>query len=374
VLFNEPAVPARGDPTLTTDGLGDLAARLAARGVRGVTGRFLVHAGGLPNLPEIDREQPDHVGYNPAISGLNLNFNRVHFEWRRAGGGWATTMDARSDRFRPDVRTARMAVVNRSLPIYTYESGEGVDRWTVASAALGEAGSRWLPVRHPTEYCAEVLAHFLRAEGVATPPPERVAALPEGFVIAELESAALRGVLRDMLEFSTNLTAEVVGLTASAQSGAMPASLAESGARMSVWLRARTGAPSPALVDHSGLGERNRISAADMVAALVALGPAAGLAPILKPIPMRDAAYKLVENHPATVAAKTGTLNFVSALAGYVTLRGARQIAFATFTADTTRRAAIPRAEREAPQGASPWAQRSRTLQMRLIDRWSRLT
>ena len=78
-----------GDPTLQTDQLGDLVARLAGTGVRGATGRFLHWAGALPRIDRISDDQPDHVGYNPAISGLNLNFNRVHFEWKRAaGGGW----------------------------------------------------------------------------------------------------------------------------------------------------------------------------------------------------------------------------------------------------------------------------------------------
>ena len=68
-----------GDPTLSTDGLAAMAADLRAQGVRGVSGRFLVQEGALPSLRVIDPDQPDHVGYNPAISGLNLNFNRVYF-------------------------------------------------------------------------------------------------------------------------------------------------------------------------------------------------------------------------------------------------------------------------------------------------------
>ncbi|MFD1808302.1 D-alanyl-D-alanine carboxypeptidase [Gemmobacter lanyuensis] len=52
--------------------------------------------------------------------------------------------------------------------------------------------------------------------------------------------------------------------------------------------------------------------------------------------------------------AKTGTLNFVSALAGYITPPGGRQMAFAIFTADPDRRARLTVAEREDPPGAMP--------------------
>ncbi|MES2144896.1 MAG: D-alanyl-D-alanine carboxypeptidase, partial [Pseudomonadota bacterium] len=146
-----------GDPTLQTDQLGDLVARLAKSGLRGVTGRFSYWDAGLPGLPYVAADQPVHVGYNPAIAGLNLNFNRVNFEWTRdSGGGWTVAVDARGERFLPAVDLVRVAVVDRKVPLFTYEPGATREGWTVASAALGKAGSRWLPVRHPGLYTAEV--------------------------------------------------------------------------------------------------------------------------------------------------------------------------------------------------------------------------
>jgi D-alanyl-D-alanine carboxypeptidase/D-alanyl-D-alanine-endopeptidase (penicillin-binding protein 4) len=110
-----------------------------------------------------------------------------------------------------------------------------------------------------------------------------------------------------------------------------------------------------------------------MVAALVRLGPGAGLDDLLEDIPLRDASYRPIANHPARVAAKTGTLNFVSGLAGYVRPVAGRRMAFAIFAADLPRRAAIPRAQRDRPPGAASWAQRARILQHLLIDRWTTL-
>ena len=361
-----------GDPTLDTDALFALAAQLKETGLREVTGRFLLWDGALPRIAEIDPSQPDHVGYNPAVGGLNLNFNRVHFEWRRAGGGWSTAMDARSSSHRPAVRVARMTVADRSLPIYTYERGTGVDRWTVARGALGNGGSRWLPVRHPALYCGEVFASFARSHGLVLNAPERAANTPRGTVLAALESAPLREILQGMLRFSTNLTAEAVGLRATADGGVQPPGLAASAGAMTDWLKTGIGSDGPRLVDHSGLGDRSRLTARDMVAALIDLGPAQDLAGILKEMPILDKRGNPVAAHPAQVRAKTGTLNFVSALAGYADIRG-RRVAFATFTADTARRAAIPEADREAPPGARSWARRSRILQLRLIDRWAAL-
>lgn len=138
-----------GDPTLSTDMLGDMAAELAQRGVRGVTGRYLAYAGALPQIAQIDREQPDFVGYNPAISGLNLNFNRVNFEWKRRAKGYDVSMDARAERFVPLVRMARVRVVERDLPVFSYAGGAGATtgrfrprRWARRAAAGCRCGIR----------------------------------------------------------------------------------------------------------------------------------------------------------------------------------------------------------------------------------------
>lgn len=361
-----------GDPTVDTDAMADLAARLKTAGITGVTGKFLTWDGALPRIGSIDPGQPDHLGYNPAISGLNLNFNRVHFEWKLNGGGtWNVAMDARSEKYRPEVRVARMSIVNRSLPVYTYRDAGVADEWTVASKALGKGGSRWLPVRKPAAYCGEVFLAFASRQGIRLPRPQATQRLPKGITVAERNSAELTKILRDMLKYSTNITAEAVGMTASSKGSARPGSLKASAREMSNWVGGRIGSRKPALVDHSGLGDSSRLTAIDMVRALTDLGPSAGLAPMLKTIPMRDKKGKKIDGHPLKIVAKTGTLNFVSALAGYVTLPSGRRMAFAIFTSDTKRRGALKRAERERPEGAKAWARRSRNLQLRLIERWA---
>ncbi|WP_412509904.1 D-alanyl-D-alanine carboxypeptidase, partial [Roseovarius sp. SYSU LYC5161] len=92
-------------------------------------------------------------------------------------------------------------------------------------------------------------------------------------------------------------------------------------------------------VDHSGLGEEARLTPAATTAALVAAH--GRLKPLLKEIPMRDGAGRIDRGHPLTVAAKTGTLYFVSALAGYITAPDGTELAFAIFTGDTEKRGAI---------------------------------
>ncbi len=360
-----------GDPTLDTDDLGDMARALASAGVRAVSGKFRVWAGALPYLEAIDETQPVWLGYNPAISGLNLNFNRVNFVWKRTAKGYEVGMDARAERFAPPVYSAHMAVADRDLPIYTYRGGRKAEEWTVARRALGKGGSRWLPVRRPELYAGDVFQTLARAQGISLPSPVAVDRLPEGRVVVSHASEDLRIILRDMMKYSNNMVAEAVGMAASLRAGV--GDHVASGRAMSGWATAATGATHIRLVDHSGLAGASRIAPDDMVRALVKLGPGAGLRGLMKPIPVADAKGKKVAGSPIRIDAKTGTLNFVSTLAGYVTVPGGREIAFAIFTGDVARRDAIPDSQKERAPGVSAWVKRSKHLQQQLIERWAGL-
>lgn len=359
-----------GDPSFDTDRMAALVARLAQAGITGVTGQFRVFAGALPAVEEIDRAQPDYGSYNPSVSGMNLNFNRVYFSWQRRDDDYAFSMDARSERFVPPVNMATMVVADREVPLFAYESGGQQDHWSVARGALGREGSRWLPVRQPLYYAGEVFRWLAAGQGIALPPAEAALAVPAGQELARDRSETLVRVLTDMLQFSTNLTAEAVGLTTSGL-----ASLPQSAAAMTDWARLAFGITGN-FVDHSGLGEASRTSSADMVRVLVAargLKKGSLLPGILRDIGMRDDAGKVIEGHAVGVRAKSGTLNFVSGLAGFISPPGGRRLAFAIYAADVPRRAAVAPDAMEDPEGGEAWTRRARILQGRLISRWAAL-
>jgi len=241
----------------------------------------------------------------------------------------------------------------------------------VARGALGKGGSRWLPVRHPDLYAAEVFRVLARAQGIELPEEARATALPEGQVLAQRESDSLDVVLRDMLKHSTNLTAEMVGMAASQKRSGAVADLKASAREMQRWAETRLGMANPTFVDHSGLGEDSRITAAGMVSALL-VARKLGLKPLLKEVAMRDAKGKVDKNHPLKVAAKTGTLNFASSLAGFVTTQKGGELVFAIFSVDPKLRATIKEAERENPPGAPQWNKKAKALQQALLERWGK--
>ena len=367
VLDGDLVLAGGGDPTLSADHLADLAIAVKAAGISQITGRLLCWRGALPYAEEIEPSQLDHLGYNPAVSGLNLNFNRVHFEWRRVSGNWQTSMDARTETRVPPVSMAKVRIVDRGAPVF---ATDGPDSWSVARSALGNGGSRWMPVRQPALYAGDVFRTLAAEDGLRLPAPEVIDDLPAGGEeVAQHRSATLRTVLNDMLLYSTNLTAEICGMAASQARFRTSLLIEESAAQMTRWLGETYGIEGR-FVDHSGLSDANRVSADDMVKVLLAEGPDSPLRPILRRIAMRDADNNRLETYPIEVRAKTGTLNFVSALSGYIKTVEGKDLVFAIITANLDRRERGKAAGDEVPAGSIEWNRRSKRLQQQLLQRW----
>jgi D-alanyl-D-alanine carboxypeptidase/D-alanyl-D-alanine-endopeptidase (penicillin-binding protein 4) len=354
-----------GDPMLDTDDLGALATTLKELGLREITGRFLVSRGAWPRVAEIDPSQPDHVSYNPGVSGLNLNFNRVYFEWAREAGQHTVRMDARGEKYQPPIPMTRMEVVDRGGPVFDLKVIGSQENWTVARGALGKDGARWLPVRHPALYAGHAMRGILAAQGINLPVPVLTQSTPQATALAVNQSLPTLKIMRSMLYYSTNLIAEVSGLNTTIARGGKPQSLLQSGRSMGQWTRANLAADAPLFVDHSGLGDKTRVTTSDLVSALVRMGPDGAVASQLrrKGMPKQGAGIEVV--------AKTGTLNFVSGLAGFARANG-RELAFAILAADLPRRRTIPEHDRERPPGAKSWSNRARHQENELLMEWAR--
>lgn len=336
-----------GDPVLSTDDLARLAAQLA--GMKAAPpARFMVWEGALPTLAEIADEQSDHLPYNPAVSGMILNFNRVHLGWSRVGVDYQLSVEARAAANSPRAYSIT-AMPGDHADLFTYRHDEDREYWTVARSAMGRSGSRWLPVRLPAVYAGDVFQTLCRARGLVLPSPTVAQRAPQGEVLAQHDSPPLSELVRDMLRWSTNITAEVLGLQASGARD-LPAS-AEA---MRLWLGGL--GQGMRLADHSGLSEDSRISTVAMTRILSGPGRDLNLSPLLRDDPLETG---------AAVRAKTGTLNFVSNLAGYVRGPSGREAAFAVFCADPARRAGS--IGQEMPAGVATWTQAAKGLQADLL-------
>jgi D-alanyl-D-alanine carboxypeptidase/D-alanyl-D-alanine-endopeptidase (penicillin-binding protein 4) len=368
ILQGDLILAGGGDPELTTDGLGELAEALIGVGVTGITGRLLVWGGALPFAERIDKHQPEHVAYNPPVSGIMLNRNRVRFEWARKSGGYTLSLDARSGRYTADVASAKITAAKEAQRVYAYEDVDGVDSWVVAEAALGKGGARWLPTRQPMAYAGEVFRAVAEQNGLTLPEAEMVDQIPvDAFLITRRESEVLPEILKDMLRYSYNLTAEAVGMAASAKRLGRAVPIAESAGEMNRWTREKFGVSGIDMVGHSGLNDSSRIAPRDLAQILVQDWSDDTLRPLIRKKAIK-ASSGVVEEW-----VKTGTLHYASGLAGYMRGKNGRDLCFAIFSVDFDRRKRADLVGSERPPGAQSWAQRARHLQNRLIGRWAAL-
>jgi D-alanyl-D-alanine carboxypeptidase/D-alanyl-D-alanine-endopeptidase (penicillin-binding protein 4) len=129
---------------LHTDDLVNFAQALQKTGVKAVKGRLLIVDNGFPYLREIDNGQLPQANYNPAIAGVNLNLNRVQFEWaRQAGGGYDLSMSAPGRIYRPQIPSIGMRVEERNgraMATNTRQSASSGPCSALPWAKMGGAG------------------------------------------------------------------------------------------------------------------------------------------------------------------------------------------------------------------------------------------
>ena len=372
VLTGDLILQGDGDPTLTTDALGKLAKALAKTGLKTITGRFLYATGAYKEIYQIDPQQPAHVGYNPALSGLNLNNNRIFFEWKLKNGRYQTWLEARGLNHRPAVSGVKLVIEKRGAPVFKYSTRSDYEEWNVARSALGKTGGRWLPVRRPAAHTAEVLRSLLKTQGVALPKAEAADMPSAQTVLANYQSDPLAEIIKDMMKYSTNITAEMLGLAATRARGGNIGQLEASAHHMTRWAKARLGMQNSLFIDHSGLGAASRVTPNDMVGALQkALLIWPEFPKLMKKIKPRDARGNLDRASGALILAKTGTLHYVSALAGYVTEGVVRPYAFAIFCQDLEQRQKLLASARETSRNARYWNRRAKQLQQNVLRKWS---
>ena len=271
-----------GDPLLDIDGLMELAWALRQAGIAAVDGRFLLADARLPRFPVINPSQPVEAGYNAGIGALSLAFNRV----RRPVGGAYTV---------PPLR----------------ERGPAWGRLPLARPAS-------VPVQDAGMHAALVFRGLAGALGVVLPEPVR-AAVPAGArVVGEHWSRSLREIIGAMLLYSNNQIAEIVGLAATGAG-----SLRHSAELLLTHVQQALPATDWrgfVLTNHSGLDPAARATPEQLLAILRLAEMRHGIISLLPAAAWSGSLEHRFESGKAAlrVWAKTGSLDFASALLGYV--------------------------------------------------------
>lgn len=333
-----------GDPTLTTAGLQEFVTTLRQCGIRKVQGSVVVDDSFFPG-PRLGRGWSwDYLGdyYAMEVSALSLNENVVVLHARpgtAAGKPAILSWDPPARCIEVENRTKTGPAGSKQE--LSVSRALGSRRITVeGSIPLGAGSAALEPVTvdDPALYCGSVFAELLRQARIRVAGGVKHGAVPTGArVLCEHRSAPLSEVLPAFLKPSDNHYGEQIMRTVLAESAktAGPGATPPSEQDLVGALLVKAGAPVDGMrpVDGSGLSRLDLISPDALVRLLrwTRAQPAGDLLYNALPVAGKDGT--LLRRMRGTAAegnahAKTGTVNVVSCLSGYVTTAAGEPLAF----------------------------------------------
>lgn len=332
-----------GDPSLVTADLYQLASDLRALGITRVTGGLVLDntAFDRDELPPQFDQKDELASYRAPGGAMSINFG-TYVVLARPGPDEGDPAIVAVDPPVPSIKLKSVGATTgpgarNQLKLSVGTGKDGVIELAVDGAIGKDAAPAEYryPVARPSEYAAEVFRLVLKQRGVALGRAAvKLEAVPEDSErLALVRSEPLSVLVRSVNKLSNNYVAEHILKTLDDHS---PATFAGGLARVRAWLEAL---PVPAgglvLKNGSGLYDANRISAAQLVALLVAVHrdfrygadflaslPIAGVDGTLRSRMQDGRAARFVR-------AKTGTLDGVSSLSGYAGAVGRPPLAFA---------------------------------------------
>jgi D-alanyl-D-alanine carboxypeptidase/D-alanyl-D-alanine-endopeptidase (penicillin-binding protein 4) len=327
-----------GDPSLVTGDLYELALRLRAAGVKKVQGGITVDAtrfdgDGLP--PGFDQKE-EFASYRAPFGAAAVNYDT--FEVRLGRGG--ALGDAPPARLVPSARSftidnrAKIVAGRKNKLQVSVETRGGKTKITI-KGDIGENASppsyRY-PVEDPSDYAGQVFESVMRQAGIKLTRRtiKRGKKPASARLLASHYSEPLSVLLRAVNKFSNNFMAEQILRTLDEGAGA---SANDSLTRLRSYA-AQVGIATDTLVlgNGSGLYDNNRISAEAFTKLLAAVYDdftiRADFLASLSVMGVDGTGRKRLSEDPSRgwVRVKTGTLDGVSALSGYVGVPGRRPV------------------------------------------------
>ena len=354
VLQGNLYIQGGGDPKLVTERLWLLMRRIQGLGIRRIAGDIVLDRRAF-QLPPVDPGAFDGEPlrpYNASPDALLLNFKSVVMTF---------TPD-------PSNGVAQVAVepplggvaLPTSVPLAA--NGTGCGDWRgglkadfsdplrirLAGAYPAACGERSWPVAYaaPERFAERAVAGMWLAVGGQLDGQVREGAVPAGLAPRlNWPSVSLPEVVRDVNKFSNNVMAQHLLLTL-ALNGNGPATFDGARQRVATWWRERLGpdVPLPEVDNGAGLSRTARITA-QALGRLLRTAYASGQMPELMaslPVSGLDGTMRRSQNAVGLAHLKTGSLNEVNALAGYVHGAQGKRLVFVAIVNHPNAHAARP--------------------------------
>jgi D-alanyl-D-alanine carboxypeptidase/D-alanyl-D-alanine-endopeptidase (penicillin-binding protein 4) len=341
VLAGDLVIRGSADPKLTFEQFWLLLRQLRARGVRDIAGDLVLDRSLLAPADHDSSsfdEKPLRP-YNVGPDALLLNFKAVRLTLVPDPARKMVQVIAEPEPANLDI-TNLVRLANNGCGDWKEglraDLSQHASRWRLAltgtySASCGEK-SWHLGLLPHDEYVRGVFEQLWRELGGTWRGSVRDGMVPtDARQLAAIESAALSEMVRDINKFSNNVMARQLFLTLGAETGKRPVKTEDADAAVRAWLIGRElRFPELVLDNGSGLSRRERISAASLARLLAAAWKSPMMPELVASLPLTavdGTMKKRLKNNGVAGQAhiKTGTLEGVKTIAGFVLDRNGRQ-------------------------------------------------
>ncbi|GAC1408476.1 MAG: D-alanyl-D-alanine carboxypeptidase/D-alanyl-D-alanine-endopeptidase [Candidatus Velthaea sp.] len=327
-----------GDPTLTSDDLRAGAGAVYRSGARTIDGALVADASAFGGAEVNKAWEPGDLqyGFAAGTSALSVDQGTVEFHLVPTSAGTPARIQ-----IRPPSDAVRVggAVITSYATSLSIERAAARNDFTFdGRVAVGAEQSFWRPIVNMPLYAGRVATSMLRSRGIDVRDGVRTGIAPLGGRVFWLHrSAPLHEIVRDMLFTSNNHFAEQLLRSLGAQRGV---GTEATGGTVVRALFERDGVPTNGLriVDGSGLAASDRIAPISMATflaraaaepvgkTLIASLPRVGIEGTVR--------YRRVTAALGRARAKSGHIENVNALAGYVETKTHGRVAFSFIVND----------------------------------------
>lgn len=310
-----------GDPSLTSEGLRELARRVSEAGVRTVFGKILIDDSLFngTSLPIHGEWEDLSEEYSAEENALSVNDNSVRVVVASNSEKIATIVIEQDV---PYCQLVNKVTVDQKIqkPSLTICRGLTDNVITVTGAISTDATliKRKIAVHHPQEFAKEIFIKALEERGVLIENSESSASQEQLYEIARLPSVPLLLIVNRINKESHNLSANLLFKATKTASFLSRAS-------------------DSLLYDGAGLSRHNLITPIQTVALLAYMDKSCYNLQFLESLPSAGSVGTLAkrfsqEQFPGVVVrAKTGSMSGISNLAGFIELPCGRRRIFAIF-------------------------------------------
>ncbi len=337
---------SNGDPFLTNSKIQNLILELKLKGIKSITGNFYYDESALTKSNRISSLGLGDQTYNTGIGPFNAEFNRFSV-WR-----YGKSRHTSKSQFKtiPSLESLKVKkVIAPFSPGIRFRNDSNNDEKEVWEISHQQRYKRLeeIPIRNTSLFAAMLFRHLAKLQGIELNSPSVKKVPASAKKIATLYSLPLSQLASMAMEYSNNLFTEIFLLTAAKKIKGSNLTLAESANEMKLWMHKEfpnDNWDKSMFENGSGLSIFNQIQPMTLAKFfqrvhdkkignsfywnMLSLSGQSGW--MKKRLNDPEMSYR--------VWAKTGSLDYISNLSGYLMTKNGKRLAFAFFGNDFKKR------------------------------------